>query len=626
MKFILIIIFIFLLIMEVTALDLGYRFTGKNIIFNLHATNAEKITLELKKTMISSAREFKMKNVNGNIWHVVLPLEFKDFLYRFKISRNNKIDTGIDPYAKCITSDKKWGIVCDNQFIVSESPVFDISESVIYELHIRDFTLDPDCGIVNRGKYISFLENDTCLADTNVKTGMSHLRELGVNVVQIMPFQVFDHDEYSDEYNWGYMPVHFNSPDGWFANRKDGTNRITEAKKMIDAFHRNGIKVIMDVVYNHTSENRDSMRFNFNVMAPDYYYRVKSDGTYSNGSGCGNELRSESLHGRKAILDSLKMWVTDYKVDGFRFDLMALLDKKTINGIIRELRKIKPDIMIYGEPWTCGDTPIEKMEKGFQKKKGWHVFNDDFRDALKGSVFDTGCGYLQDALFKERIKTGIKGSIETFTHDPIESINYVACHDNRTFYDRLKISTKDMKLKKSDLAAMNRLGAAILFCSQGIPFIHSGQEMLRTKNGEHNSYNRPDSINMVRWKWKLQNRSTYDYYRDLIQMRKDHPAFRMKSRDQVMKRIKFFDDAVLPENCIAWKIDCSRLKDQCSEIIVMINPNDKKVDFYLEELKKGKWFKLLDEKKYYRLPLRYNKTNGIVNKKSVLILGNMVQY
>ena len=304
---------------------------------------------------------------------------------------------------------------------------------------------------------------------------------------------------------------------------------------------------------------------------------MKDDGSFWNGSGTGNEFRSESPMGRKFIIDSLKYWVTEYKVDGFRFDLMGLIDLKTVEQVTKELHAIDPNIFIYGEPWASGDTPIQITGKGSQKGKGFSVFNDNFRNAIKGSVFGNDQGYVQSGNYLPAIKKGIIGSITDFAQEPYESINYVECHDNRTFWDRLIYTTvSDKSITDTDRIAMDKLGAAILFTSQGVPFIQTGQEFLRTKGGEDNSYNKLDSVNKIQWQWKIDHVDVYQYYRGLIQLRKSHPMFRFKTRIEILDNVKFLDDDLklqLPSNCLGYKITKGNSGDSWNEVIVLANPN-----------------------------------------------------
>jgi pullulanase len=404
-----------------------------------------------------------------------------------------------------------------------------------------------------------------------------------------MPVQDFEHDDFSDNYFWGYMPVNFNSPDGWFATNLFNDSRIREFKKLVDELHKSGIKVVMDVVYNHTAETSPEVLYNFNGFTPSYYYRQKLDGSYWNGSGCGNEVRSENPMVRRFIVESLKYWVEEYKIDGFRFDLMGLIDIETMREIVKTLRSMEPNIFIYGEPWTAGETPIQPTVKGTQRKEGFGVFNDHFRDAIKGPWYNVEPEYVQTGKNVEAIKKGIEGSINDFTDSPLETINYVACHDGLTLWDRLKASTEgSATITEEELKAMDKLCAAIILTSQGVPFIHAGQELLRSKSGSHNSYNQPDEINKIRWKLKEQNNDIFQYYRGLIKLRTEHPIFRMTGVEEIKNNLIFLDSIgiKIPKNCIAYKLKRGSSNDSWGEVLVLFNPNRKSEKFVIP---KGKW-------------------------------------
>ncbi len=548
-----------------------------------------------------SPRIVEMAPADRGLWEIVLAEDLGGLYYTFKVDGDapgfipgREI---IDPYSRCNTAHDGRGMILSDETPVADRPGFGIDEAVIYELHIRDFTIDEHSGIRHRGKYLGLAEEGTVMPDhPEVRTGLDHLVELGVNAVQIMPVQDFENDERSQEYNWGYMPVHFNSPDGWYATQVHGPARVEEFKKLVDALHRRGIRVIMDVVYNHTAETSPSKVFSFNGLTPGYYYRLKEDGSYWNGSGTGNEFRSEAPMARKFILDSVEYWVREYKVDGFRFDLMGLIDLETMEQIVRRLRAIAPHLLIHGEPWTGGQTPITPTVKGMQRGKGFAVFGDHFRDAIKGGVFDLNPGYVQTGINIDRIKKGIQGSINDFAASPLEVINYAACHDNHTFWDRLLLTTRNRAdVDDADRIRMDKLGAVLVLTSQGIPFLHSGQEMLRTKGGDENSYNKPDAVNMIRWQWKVDHRDVFEYYRGLISLRKQHPVFRMKSRQEVVENLEFFDDQLglpVPPRCIAYRLTGEAAGDGWKQVILLFNPNEKDAQFTLPA---GRWIVVVDE-------------------------------
>src|SRR4030095_12204145 len=335
-------------------------------------------------------------------------------------------------------------------------------ESVIYELHLRDFTIDPDSGVQRRGKYLGLTEAGAFFnGRSDVSTGLDHLSELGVNVIQLMPVTEFHHEAAEDEYGWGYDVVHFNSPAGWYATERLDGRRIHELKLLIDTLHKRGMRVTLDFVSNHTYEHIGEKVYSFEGLVPGYYYRLKQDGTYWNGSGTGNEFRSEAPMARRFILETVKYWVNEYKVDGFRFDLLGLIDLETLEMISRELKAIDPNILMYGEPWAGGSTAVDIVNKGQQRNRGWAVFNDHFRDAIKGRVFDPqSTGFIQSGNESLGVKIGIRGSIDDFSESPLESINYVESHDNRTLRDLLVIGTANQpQALERERRAMAKLAA-----------------------------------------------------------------------------------------------------------------------------------------------------------------------
>ncbi|MBN2425943.1 MAG: type I pullulanase [Calditrichaceae bacterium] len=531
------------------------------------------------------ARKFKLNHDEKGVWSIWINENLSGKYYTYTVQRFDQTHISneeiIDPYARAVTKYNGRGIIIEDDTPVADRPGFPFSEAVIYELHVRDFSISKDSGIKNKGKFLGFTESGTKLSGTDLSTGLDHLVELGVNTVQLLPVQDFEFDETVSEYFWGYMPVNFNAPMNWYASDKSGHNAVREFKLLVDALHRKGIKVIMDVVYNHTAEGNPRVKYNFNGFIPNFYYRQKADGSYWNGSGCGNEMRSENPMVRRFIVESVKYWVEEYKVDGFRFDLMGLHDMETIKTIVRTLKDINPDIFIYGEPWTAGDTPIDPTIKGKQKGEGFSVFNDHFRDAIKGPWYNTEPGYIQTGKDAKKIRIGVKGSIDDFAKYPYESINYAAVHDGRTLWDQLQASTKDSNFTKEELIAMDKLAAVILFTSQGVPFIHGGQEMLRTKFDSHNSYNQPDDVNKIRWQWKKDNYEVFKYYQGLIQIRKNHSIFRKTDPADIDKDITIMDfmGSSSPKTTVSFIIRRGNSVDNWNRVLVFINPNREKAQF-----------------------------------------------
>lgn len=568
---------------------LGVLKEGNKTVFRVFSPMTKAVSIILKEDPQDlQERRIPLEKKEKGIWEYTTQENLEGFCYLYEADYGDRKITGVDPYGKSVIGDKLCSVIFnDDGEEVYPSPSFPISKTVIYEMSVRDMTSDVNCGVKNPKKYLGLTEENTFNKSfPEIKTGLAHIKELGVNAVHIMPIQDFENDENSDDYNWGYMPVNFNSPEGQYAIEKHSIGRVRELKKMISAFHKNGIKVILDVVYNHTAETKDKI-YNFNALAYDYFYRRKQDGSYYNGSGCGNEFKSEAPMARKFILDSLKYWVKKYKIDGFRFDLMGLIDEETAFQIVEELKKINPEIIIYGEPWHAGGTPVKGISKGSQKNRGFSVFNDDFRDAIKGSVFDVkDLGYVQSGNYSDKVKKGIVGSLDNFTASPYESINYVSCHDNHTLFDRIDLSVKNETLENK--IKMDKLAQAIVFFSQGIPFLHSGEEILRTKKGEENSYNLGDDINKIDWNRKKQYYDVFSYYRDLIKVRKDHPAFFLSDAASVRKNLKFYEDLGLDIESprIAFVIDGDDVNDSWGKIVVLINPLKQQYKF---QLPPGNW-------------------------------------
>lgn len=570
--------------------ELGCILSYNKTMFRVFSPLAKKMNVIIYKTHDGKDYdEYEMDLIGSGVWETSVNENLSGSYYNIKALVEGSENIVIDPYALCNTAHNGRSLIIDrnDRAEICNSPVFDINKAVIYEMHVRDFTIDNRTNIVHKGKYAGVIEENRTYNYGNsiVSVGMDHLKELGINTVQIMPVQDFENNENSDEYNWGYMPVHYNSPDGWYASNTNDASRVDELRRMVDGFHKNGIKVIMDVVYNHTAETSESTKYSFNGLVPGYYYRTHVDGEYYNGSGCGNEFKSDSLMGRKFIIDSLKYWISDYKIDGYRFDLMGLIDAETMKLAAIELRKIKPDVFIYGEPWTAGACGIEPFIKGCQKGLGISVFNDIFRDAIKGSVWNNDGGYVQGTTGAEIVARGLIGSIDDFAACSSESLNYCEAHDNRTLYDMLIETTKyDKTMTLDRIKKMHMLSTLLVFTAQGVPFIHSGQEFMRTKNGEDNSYNKPDSINKIDWERKIEYNDVYKFNREMIKMRKEHELFHMNNPALIRASVKIWGRDCkrhVPEKCLAFEIKSGALKDEWKKAVVIVNPNHKPEKFSL---------------------------------------------
>ena len=461
-----------------------------------------------------------------------------------------------------------------------KSPV----DMVVYEMSVRDFTIAANSGVEHKGKYLGFAEPGTHLPDDPaIKTGLDHLTELGITHVQLMPIQDFDNDEAGTNYNWGYVTTAYNSPEGWYASNVNDESRIREFKQLVAALHERGIGVIMDVVYNHTA---NSAQFNF--LVPHYYYRYLPDGSLSNGSGCGNDFCSESPMGGKYILDTLKYWVQEYGIDGFRFDIMGLLDLGTMKEVEQELRSINPHIVLYGEPWGGGG-PTATNEKNI---RGTHLggFNTLIRNALIAPPYGTHQGgFIPNGTVDDDLKDAIEGSWPVTGLSPAQEINYLSCHDNLVVWDKLKVyrpAASDVELKE-----MMKLGYLLLFTSQGVPFLHGGEEFARTKFGNGNSYDAPDSINEVDWSLKKRNYDLFTYTRDLIAIRKAHPVFRLRDANQIAAWLKFHDSQ--NPGTVMFTLDPANLEGETwKHVCVIANGADSaSYDFVLPD---GSWHIALD--------------------------------
>lgn len=491
---------------------LGADCSPERTVFRVWQPFAENVELRLynaDNALIFSAPMEKKKGVfeyrkNGDL---------DGFFYTYSVTRggeNVEIAESADPYSFAATADGKRGQIIDmrrhapegwenERNITAENPI-------IYELSVRDFSMDESAGFANRGKFRAFCEENVknTYGDT---AGLDYIKNLGVTHLQLMP--IFDFDLDGGVYNWGYNPRFYNAPSAYYS-QCDG---VLELRELVAAAHKKGLGIIADVVYNHVFSADDSP---FGRIFPGYYFRGKNE--YSNGSGCGNEFATERKTARKFIIDSLEFLAREYKLDGFRFDLMGLIDLKTLREAEIRLRKINPDILLYGEGWTGGASPYPErfraVMRNAEKLPGYAFFNDGFRDGVKGSVFSgADAGYVNgapDARHFEPIKRAL-------VKDDRQSINYVECHDNLTLFDKLNITLDG---DKERIIKADKMAAALIFMSRGIVFIQAGQEFLRTKNGIDNSYSSPDSVNSLKWDMITENRDTVEYYRGLIAFRK----------------------------------------------------------------------------------------------------------
>lgn len=560
---------------EIKKIKLGATYSKNETTFKVFAPNRDKIDLVMTDDYKKVRRDiYPMVKDEMGIFTVSLKGNYDEYFYNYIVEDKYEVT---DPYAVSASINSMYSAVIDlgdtnpEGFKESKHPDIKENEAIIYELSVKNYTADQSSGVYNRGKFLGLTEAGTRYKD--VKTGLDNIKELGVTHVQVLPIYDFisvdeDHSRFfhDDNYNWGYDPELYFAPEGSYStNPLDPKSRVREAKEMVKAFHDRGIGVIMDVVFNHTFKTIDS---NLNTLAPKYYHRTNPDESFSNGSGCGNELASEKPFVRKLIIDSLVYWAKEYKIDGFRFDLMALIDLETIKIAIKELKKINPNIIIYGEPWMALSSPLaydQQIWKGRQRSNGFGVFNDDFRDAIKGDVNSYGKGYIQGIFNnKHAIETGIRGSIDIgngdgFADDASETINYFNCHDNLILYDKLAISLDDT----SDINSYVKLALGIIMLSFGKPFIYEGNEFNHSKKNDANSYRSPLYINAINWEDKENNKEIFTYAKDLIALRKSIEAFKYTSHDEIEKRLDFIEG--LDNSVIGYTLD--------KEYLVLINVN-----------------------------------------------------
>jgi len=578
--------------------DLGVNYSREETIIKLWAPTAQNVEIELYNYYKNNEPQetFDMfKDINGT-WTIKLKGNYAGKYYLFAINFGDRIEETIDPYAKGLAPNSQMGLIVNlkktnpkgwesDKGKAINSPV----DAVIYEVHVRDFSMSARSGLRNRGDYLAFTEQGS-VNNQGLSTGLDHLKELGITHVHFLP--VFDYasvDEQSRyEYNWGYDPHFYNVPEGSYANKPDTYHRIREFKQMVKTLHDHNIGVIMDVVYNHTYYTKES---SFQKTAPGYFYRLINNCYLTNGSGCGNEIATERPMVRKFIIDSLKYWVKEYHIDGFRFDLMGLMDKETFFSIEKVLHNINPSLILYGEPWAAEPPNLEdyqKIYKGVQQDHKIGFFNDRFRDAIKGDTDGFVTGYINGKYETTNdIKRGTVGSInysfdiKDFTYKPEETINYVSAHDNLTLWDKINKSVSSASLK--DRIKMNHLAQAIVLTSQGVPFIHGGEEFLRTKYGNHNSYNAGDHINQIKWERKTLYYDTFLYYKGLIKLRREHPAFRMNDPQMIKEKIHFLDSG---DAAIGFVLKDYANGDDWKEIYVVYNPQHHWSRFWFKKQKK----------------------------------------
>lgn len=580
--------------------DLGY--SPSQNTFKVYSPDAQAVALHFYHTPGGEKTETVEMEKNGfGVWSYEFEKDVTGRFYRFQAKINGKwLQETVDPYVKLVSVNGNYGYVADVSKInptgweKHSRPQHKPQEAVIYELHVRDFSIAASSGMDNKGKFLAFTERATVSPEGNT-TGIDYLKELGVTHVHLLPsFDFASIDEskdLSDQYNWGYDPKNYNVPEGSYST--DPTQpelRVREFKKAIMALHQAGISVVMDVVYNHVYDAGDSP---FEKLAPGVYFRMKEDGNFSDASGCGNETRSDHPMFRKFMIESLEYWTREYQIDGFRFDLMAIHDIKTMNEISEKLHKINPNILLYGEGWTAGKSPLPKgkqaLKKNTQKLNGIAAFSDDMRDGIKGSVFEEAePGLINGGEGEvENVKFGIVGAIpheqvdmkkvsysdSAWAKNPLQCVNYVSCHDNLTLFDKLQATLPNAS--SEELKKRQQLALEIILTSQGIPFLHAGSEFLRTKGGNHNSYKSPDSVNKLDWELRDAHQDLVTSVSKLIKIRKEHTAFRMMQAEEVQANLTFLNAS---PNTLIYEINGEAVGDEWKKIVVVINPLDRNLE------------------------------------------------
>lgn len=604
-----------------TGNDLGAVYSPKMTRFKVWAPEAESVKLNLYKQGEGDnliEQHIMKKSANGT-YVFEKQGDCNGIYYTYTVVNHGEEQETVDPYTKAAGVNGQRGMVINLAKTNPQGFEMDgyrnpehITDAIIYEGSVRDFTMDESSGVFHNGKFLGLTEANT----TNhfgEATALDYISGLGVTHVQILPafdFETVDEKNQKAQYNWGYDPDNYNVPEGSYAvSPYDGAVRIQEMKQMVLALHSRGIGVIMDVVFNHTYRRDDS---NLQKIVPGYYYRSDETG-YTNGSGCGNEVASDRPMVQKLIVDSLIYWAKEYHIDGFRFDLMGVLDIDTMNVIAERLKEIRPDIYLYGEGWNGGPSSLAEEKRAFKasakKMPGIGMFNDDIRDTIKGSVFyDDHLGFVNGGTHLENaLRYGITGAVahpqvdydaygsKPWAKEPGQSINYVSCHDNYTLWDKLSVSCPEASEEKKK--AMNRLCAAIVFTSQGVPFIQAGEEFLRSKplpekkGFAENSYNMPDEVNSIKWDNIHEYPDMIAYYKGLMALRKAHPVFRMQSEAEMTQNLCFLSDT--PENVVAYLLKGKGADDTPENILVIFNGNDEEILYNLPE---GKWKILVDGK------------------------------
>ena len=586
--------------------DLGARWTKEKTSFRLWAPTAKSVKVNLYRSgnpgVEDRIDQIEMKSAVAGTWAAEVTGDLNGTYYTFTVELEQGTREACDPYARTTGVNGQRAMVIDLRSTDPEGWNEDrdpnagrhITDAIIYELHVRDLSVDENSGVTNKGKFLGVIEEGTRTPE-GVSTGLDHIKSMGVTHLHLLPsYDYGSVDEAHPEqpqFNWGYDPVNYNVPEGSYATDPfHGEVRVKEMKQMIQGLHKAGISVVLDVVYNHVY---DGETFCFNRIVPEYFSRTH-DGHYSNGSGCGNDTASERSMVRKYIVDSVKYWADEYHIDGFRFDLVGLLDIETINELVSAVQAKHPNVIFYGEGWsmatelTKADVTMATQHNSCQTPN-FAYFSDTLRDVLRGYVFDDyAYGYIAGAQGQEELVKMCFMGHPNWCPNPTQTINYASCHDNMALFDRLTMSRGGDSF--TDRVRMNNLAAAIYMLSQGVPFLQAGEEMLRSKplpggGFEHNSYASPDSINSIKWAdlHKPEYAANVDYYRGLIAFRKAHPTLRLTTYEAVQEQVHAMEG--LEPNVVGFHLRGSS-DDPAAAIIVLYNPNRTPTTVQLPQ---GRW-------------------------------------
>ena len=617
--------------------DLGATWTETATTFRLWAPTATAVKINLYESGHPEAEDIieqieMTPDVNGT-WVAAVEGNLDGVYYTYSVTVDGVTREACDPYARTTGVNGQRAMVIDLRSTDPEGWENDadphygasIVDAVIYELHVRDLSVDESSGIQNKGKFLGIIETGTTNAN-GVPTGLDHMKALGITHLHLLPsydYASVDETDPDAAFNWGYDPVNYNVPEGSYSTDPyHGEVRVKEMKQMIKGLHDNGISVILDVVYNHVYNAEE---FCFNQIVPGYFSRISDDGVYSNGSICGNDTASERSMVKKFIVDSVCYWADEYHMDGFRFDLAGLIDTETINECIAEVHKTHPNVLFYGEGWNMA-TQVTKegycltTQANSTAVPEFSFFSDFVRDSLRGSNSNASKqGYIAGGGGYTSAVRDIFMGKATWCKNPTQTVNYISCHDGYTLFDRLLLSMPNMTME--DLIKANNLGAAIILTSQGTPFFQAGEEMLRTKPLEegvwdHNSYKSPDSINSIKWNMldEPMFQAVSDYYAGLIAFRAAHPALRMRTAAEVEQHITMLPG--LEFNVVACHISAGAGGEE-NEIIAIFNPRTSDTTVTLPE---GEWTIYVNSEKAGTEPLGTASGSVSVETVSAMVL------